>query len=278
MNNKKKILVVAMTLSMVAILAIGGTLAYFTSEFTNYNHFQMGGVDIILDEAIVEFNPENNKWERQDIDEDGNVEDPTDGEQANRTHEQHYPFIMPGADLPKDPTVRNVGTNDSYVRVTVTFNPFYLGYIVNEEGTFNGLNGKVEDAKATATDRFIHLIGGEIGDGWVFQSEEQDLDFLHPENSSHSITFYYEDILKGNYYPDPEHHDLADCDATEPLFTNIHIPESLKDWPYDWQWDMELYAEAIQSDYFSSAENAWIAYEAQQEGETILDEEIGGAA
>ena len=50
--NKKKILVLAMALSMVAILAIGGTIAYFTDTDDATNTFTMGGIDITLNEVF----------------------------------------------------------------------------------------------------------------------------------------------------------------------------------------------------------------------------------
>lgn len=50
--NKRKILTLAMTLAMVAILAIGGTLAYFTDTDTKTNTFTVGNVDITLNEQF----------------------------------------------------------------------------------------------------------------------------------------------------------------------------------------------------------------------------------
>lgn len=49
--NKKKLLVLAMTLSIVAILAIGGTLAYFTAEKEETNTITIGNIDINLYES-----------------------------------------------------------------------------------------------------------------------------------------------------------------------------------------------------------------------------------
>lgn len=49
--NKKKLLVLAMTLSIVAILAIGGTLAYFTSEQEENNVIVIGNIGINLYES-----------------------------------------------------------------------------------------------------------------------------------------------------------------------------------------------------------------------------------
>lgn len=46
--TKKKILVLALTLAMVAILAVGGSLAYFTSDDHAENTFTAGGVKIKL--------------------------------------------------------------------------------------------------------------------------------------------------------------------------------------------------------------------------------------
>ena len=48
--NKKKILVLAVSVCLVAILAIGGTLSYFTDEEEATNTFTVGNVDITLTE------------------------------------------------------------------------------------------------------------------------------------------------------------------------------------------------------------------------------------
>lgn len=48
--NKRKILALAMALSMVAILAVGATLAYFTDIDSATNTFTVGNVDIIQNE------------------------------------------------------------------------------------------------------------------------------------------------------------------------------------------------------------------------------------
>lgn len=52
--NKRKILTLAMTLAMVAILAIGGTLAYFTDTDSKTNTFTTGKVNITLVEDYVQ--------------------------------------------------------------------------------------------------------------------------------------------------------------------------------------------------------------------------------
>lgn len=91
--TKRKLMLVALSLCMVAILAMGGTLAYLTDTEDATNTFTVGNVDITLTEEA---------WT-----EEGGGED--QGEDA-----------YPGEPLPKDPTVTNVGSNPCFVRVSVT--------------------------------------------------------------------------------------------------------------------------------------------------------------
>ena len=89
--SKRKILLVAAALCMIAILAVGGTLAYFTdtTEVKN-NVFTVGNVEIKLEEP---------KWDEQG--------------------EEDAPEVYPGEALAKDPTVTNIGANPCFVRVSV---------------------------------------------------------------------------------------------------------------------------------------------------------------
>ena len=88
--NKKKILVLAVSVCLVAILAIGGTLAYFTDEEEATNTFTVGNVDITLTEP---------NWEGS-----GSAD---------------APEVYPGEPLAKDPTVKNDGANPCFVRIKV---------------------------------------------------------------------------------------------------------------------------------------------------------------
>ena len=82
--TKRKILLLAMSLCMVAILAVGGTLAYFTAEDSADNVFTMGYVDIELEETFEQFSD-----------------------------------LVPGLDINKDVYVKNTGSNPAYVRVHI---------------------------------------------------------------------------------------------------------------------------------------------------------------
>lgn len=82
---KKKIMAMCLCLSLAAIAVIGGTLAYFTDTDAEENVFTTGNVDIDL---IEEFDEENAK-------------------------------LMPGIDIQKEVTVKNMGSEKSYVRVHI---------------------------------------------------------------------------------------------------------------------------------------------------------------
>ena len=94
---KKKLMAIALAVCVVAVLAAGASLAYFTDKTeTADNVFTMGNVKIALDET--------------DLTKD-------DG---SRTAEGNtYTNLYPGMDMVKDPIVHNVGKNDAWVRVIV---------------------------------------------------------------------------------------------------------------------------------------------------------------
>lgn len=89
--SKRKILLVAAAMCMIAILAVGGTLAYFTDETDVKNNvFTVGNVEIKLEEP---------NWESEGS--------------------EDAPEVYPGEALAKDPTVTNTGANPCFVRVSV---------------------------------------------------------------------------------------------------------------------------------------------------------------
>ena len=88
--NKRKILLLAALLAIVAILGVGGTLAYFTADESVTNTFTVGNVKIELTEP---------NW--------------------TASGSEDAPEVYPGEALKKDPTVKNVGANPCFVRVKV---------------------------------------------------------------------------------------------------------------------------------------------------------------
>lgn len=87
---KKKILIIALALSLVAVSALGVTLAYFTANKTATNTFTIGNVGINLTET---------RWDASGV---------VDGRET-----------YPGEALEKNPVVTSTGANPCIVRVWV---------------------------------------------------------------------------------------------------------------------------------------------------------------
>ena len=83
---KKKIAALCVVICLLAVAAIGGTLAYFTDNETATNVFTMGKVDIELTET---------EWVAPDA-------------------------VYPGIAYKKNPVVKNVGDDSAWIRVDVT--------------------------------------------------------------------------------------------------------------------------------------------------------------
>ena len=102
--KKRNLLVAALSLCLVAVIAVGGTLAYFTDQTqTMTNTFTSGEVDIVL-------------WESGDPDGDGNPEildNTTIGGHGDRTYTGiKFDDIVPGDVLDKN---MNISVSDNSV-------------------------------------------------------------------------------------------------------------------------------------------------------------------
>ena len=132
--KKKSILMAAIAVMLVAVLVVGGTLAYFTDAKSATNTFTMGNVKITLDET--------------------NVNDP----QGARVTENTY-NVYPGAVVTKDPVVHNTGKNAAYIRATVNVSNWMnlvAAYYPDFKETFPN-----DGYKAA-----LNLLVGELGEGW----------------------------------------------------------------------------------------------------------------
>ena len=132
--KKKSILMAAIAVMLVAVLVVGGTLAYFTDAKSATNTFTMGNVAITLDET--------------------NVNDP----QGARVTENTY-NVYPGAVVTKDPVVHNTGKNAAYIRATVNVSNWMnlvAAYYPDFKETFPN-----DGYKAA-----LNLLVGELGEGW----------------------------------------------------------------------------------------------------------------
>ncbi len=94
---KKKLMAIALAVCVVAVLAAGASLAYFTDKTEAANNtFTMGNVKIALDET-----------------------DLTKDDDSRTAEGNTYENLYPGMEMVKDPTVHNTGRNDAWVRVIV---------------------------------------------------------------------------------------------------------------------------------------------------------------
>ena len=181
--NKRKLLMLAMTICMIAILAVGGTLAYYMDTDELLNTFTAGKVDILLDEEIVV--------------KDANQDYVSAGE--GRTDETQEYDLHPGQTVLKDPTIWVVGNTDTangaplsmpaYIaaKIIVTgnsglaalsnggesdkvlnINGLVSGGLASEEGTYAaGWNGLSDGVHETAS-AFIYQDWGKAAEGkWI---------------------------------------------------------------------------------------------------------------
>ena len=141
--TKKKILVLALSLAMVAILAVGGSLAYLTDTDNKTNTFTVGNVKIELLESSLhrenagyangttadQLDPQNAElWSNVNKEGTGNTSKYKAGDtfytdaqiEANAAeYKGENVQLIPGRSYHKMPYVKNVGNNDAYIRIRV---------------------------------------------------------------------------------------------------------------------------------------------------------------
>ncbi|MFB0919918.1 MAG: SipW-dependent-type signal peptide-containing protein [Oscillospiraceae bacterium] len=222
---KKKTLLLSLTaVIIVAALAIGGTLAYFTDNDTAENSFTVGDVSIKLYEHVV----------NQTSDTFGQAVWTTDND--NTTDGNTYSNIFPGAVLPKDPTIENDGSNPAYVRMKVTISNASAWKAAIPSGT-------------DLTTIFIGFIDGE----WT-RSNIID----HSSNPSiNTITYIYEYnyILPINTTISPLFTSIKiPTGLSNQQMADISGTDGFK---------MNIVAEAIQSEGFDTSAAAFTALEAK---------------
>ncbi len=89
---KKKVSIIITAAALVALIVVGSTLAFFTSQGTVQNTITTGDVKITLTEP---------KFKDSGV-QDGNV--------------IYMHDITPGQSIVKDPTITNTGSHDAYIR------------------------------------------------------------------------------------------------------------------------------------------------------------------
>ena len=115
--NRKKIVMLLVTLCLIAIVGVGATLAYFTSETeTLSNVVTMGEIKIGLQENQVKVDTEDSDGDNdtKEYVQDGSVAPFTKGG-------LNFADILPGMTVPKNPTVTvDAKSEDCFVRAEVS--------------------------------------------------------------------------------------------------------------------------------------------------------------
>lgn len=194
MMKKNRILAAAVAICLVAILA-WGTLAYFTDSDTVTNSF-MTATSTDPDQKLFDVD-----LYETDVDNDGNVK-------ANT-----YTDILPGQTMEKDPTVKNTGLYDQYVRLNVTFS--------------NANEWKAACAAHGIAD--VTALFGNLNSEWELKETKE-------ENNTITYVYYLNRVLE------PE--------QTSTLFDEVTIPESftINDMNTLKTFTLTIVADAIQSD------------------------------
>jgi predicted ribosomally synthesized peptide with SipW-like signal peptide len=220
--KKKSILMAAIAVMLVAVLVVGGTLAYFTDTKSATNTFTVGDVKIKLDES--------------------NVNDP-DGD---RVTSNEYTGMLPGIQYKKDPVVTNTGKNGAYVRAVVT-----IENGMNWMGLYNENVWTAPQAEA-----FKKLICNKMGEGWSLE------DYNYVTNAERGSTDFVA-VLKYDGV-------LAAGKATTAMFENIMLPTNATASDITTRvaqngvFHIDVVAQAIQADGFTSWNDAFAAFDAQK--------------
>lgn len=248
--NKKKLLTLAMVLSMVAILVVGGTIAYFTDTDTETNVFTTSNVSIDLKENFVQNS-----------------------------------LLMPGMDVNKDAWIVNDGNQPAYVWAEILIpadlddgddnSPEAPGLGNSLHFNFPGANAE-EYAQNTNPDGKWY--NADLSRLWIFQHNADGVSdgFAGTEKIGEvtynkHIAFYVEELAAGaetSLFLDKVYMD-KDVEQTE-IEGNYLLMDKVN--TYDGTWEIIVRAYGIQAEGFDTVIDAWKAYDGAMPGENNFKE------
>lgn len=271
--TKKKILVLALTIAMVAILAVGGSLAYLTDTKSATNTFTIGNVKIeLLESQYHRVNAGKGNATGQtepltggylwaaDVDMKGTPENTpnytTSGEgwdglyfsdaqieadaaaYKNGYFAEHSKMI-PGSNVRKNPYVKNTGANDAYIRVRVLIPVSLFDVIDNGPSywTSTAINEGRVTSKAVATYNTSGATAVPKVTRGTTEYYEYDFTYVNPVKPG-ELTFWN---VWGNI--------AINKDATAEQLANVE------------KFDVIFEADAIQADTFANATEAFAAFD-----------------
>lgn len=212
--NKKKVFVTALAVSLIAILSFS-TIAWFNAKDEITNTFKVADSD---DEGTTP---------------DFSVDVFETDEDGKETEGNLYEDILPGDVLHKDPTVRNTGSYDMYVRVLVTLSDADLWISLSDKyDIVNTHSGKADHYPIL--EKMIKV----DTNNWV----RYDAPIYNAEKNTLTYAYYYEDVVKAGTGKDS---------VTKPVFKTITIPDVLQQADMDFEegvdFTVDIKAEAVQA-------------------------------
>lgn len=201
-KNYLKYLAIGVSTVAIGFAGIGGIMAYLTDSEKAENVFTVGHVEIDLTEPTYP----------------GNDTDKTKG-------------LLPDQEIPKDPTVTNIGNNDAVIFLKLTV-PVKTVSTVNEAGETVEAAQEIWYLKTNENDETVHE--NSFDDKWVELSEyEEGLDYT---GETRTYVFAYTKVTA------PE-------EKTTPIFDKLQLKRILSEESLDGVTDdIGIDAYAIQSD------------------------------
>lgn len=234
-KNRAKLLA---AICLLALLSLGGTMAYMTDHESAENRFTVGKVD---------FNLYERNWDGERP--DGTYATSSNATSSNATSSnalgmEQAENMYAGMEINKDPAIKNNSKNDAYLRMTV----------------------KVPVATISTADR-----DGNLVDGGIQKETELFTYDLNPYCGMKPVSYWptvengfhvYEYMYTGDGYyeiPVPAGHDIPPLFHTV-TFANVVDGEIGEETEF-------IYVDfkAIQSGGFDTPEDAWRAYDNQSQ-------------
>lgn len=174
-NTKKKVFVVALAISLIAIISMG-SLAWFTANDSVANTFKIADSN---DDKDAVFSID--LYEMKDTDNDGKGDKRTDWGIVYGDNNE----VVPGADLCKEAYVENTGKYDQYARVKVTLSD------VTEWKTVLGITSLTEFVDLTA----FFDVANDFDTTWYRNDAETVYDATE---DTLTYVYYYNGVLKAD--------------------------------------------------------------------------------
>lgn len=223
-TRKKKLLA---AIALIAILSISGILAYMTDHETANNLFTVGKVDFNLYESA---------W-------DGELPDGTYlATDSNALGISQAEDIYAGKTIPKNPAIKNNSKNDAYVRMTVKVP---VAYVITADDDGNLTNG----GEPRDTELFTYELNPDCG-----------MKLTPGQPTEEDGSYVYEYMYTGDGWreiPVPAGQDIP------PLFDSVSFANVVGGQVDENTEFLYVDFKAIQSGGFDSPEEAWAAYDHQ---------------